>query len=176
VSVYDARCTYLIGYTGLVVETSLLRLFLGEPDGGQLRIGEDHRGEEVVLGAGAVAGEHVLDGDPCLVLCDGRELMRAGDVAGGPDTVDRRAELVVDRDSVPRPLDPDLLQFQLLDVRQPSCGEQDLRDPDLVVAEARDDVAAFATDAGDSDSRPELDPFVLERCGELVGGRGVRTR
>jgi hypothetical protein len=54
-----------------------------------------------------------------VVLSDGRELSEAGHVAGCPDPVDVRAQAVVDLD--PAALHPhaDLVEPELLDVRNP---------------------------------------------------------
>src|SRR2546430_3508679 len=78
-----------------------------EADVAELGIGEDRRRQHgVVRAAGAVA-EHVLDGDACLVLSDGREHRTGCNVAGGPDPVDRRALAIVDDDAAARYLDAD---------------------------------------------------------------------
>ena len=74
---------------GLGLEALLLGCRLSQPDAGEFWVGEDRRRQDRIVRRGAFARvEHVLDGDPCLVLGYRREQRLAVDVAGGPDTGD----------------------------------------------------------------------------------------
>src|SRR5439155_17298199 len=118
---------------------------------------------------GRVFPEHVVDGDPRLVLRDRGELVRAGDVTGGPDSLDGGAQVLVDDDAEPVRLDPDGVEAERLDVRRPPGREQHLRYPRLAGAltlagnDRCDHLGAVAAHALHERAEHELDALSLER-------------
>ena len=119
VRVYCARVTFGSGCLTTSTSCPAARASsLGQPDGAELRIGEDRRRQRRVVGAPVADAEHVVDREPRLVLRRGRELRPDGDVADRPDPVDARALSVVDDDVAAVRLDAGPLERELLGVRQ----------------------------------------------------------
>ena len=82
----DVRDTLDVLVAGdLYVVTLLARLLLGQPDAGELRVGEDRRGQDGVVGGRTAGAEHVIDRDPGLVLRNRRELGDCVHVSRSPD-------------------------------------------------------------------------------------------
>src|SRR5205085_8158900 len=76
---------------GLDVFRLLAGLRLGQTDGRELRLGEDRGRQRRIVRRRWAEAEHVVDGDPRLVLRGGGERRLPVDVAGGPDPGDARA-------------------------------------------------------------------------------------
>ena len=99
------------------VVAAVPRLRLAEADAAELRVGEDRRRQNRVVGRARSIPEHVFHGDACLVLGGRREPGPGRDVAGRPDAAHGGPLTTVDDDPATADLDADGTESKLLYVR-----------------------------------------------------------
>src|SRR5437764_2709788 len=109
------------------VESPGARVRFRQTDAAELRIREDRCREDRVVGCAVTAREHVVDGDPRLVLRGRREHRARRYVARSPDALDARALVFVDDDAMWRRLHSDAVELERIEARDSPPAAQDIR-------------------------------------------------
>src|SRR5438067_1310613 len=155
----------------LELDSLLARLPLGEADAGDLRVGEDGV-RDVPAAPPALPLPHEDVEEDAMVVPGGvRELRPSGHVADGVGSFVAGAIAIVDADcSLVVEIDPALVATEVVGVRAPADGDQQVRAARLPAAlEVYGDVALLALDARDLRAWLELDPFLAKRLLHLGG-------